>query len=144
MLSESEPRPYPSCAGASRRLLRRHPLARIEGESVHGGYDVVACAACGACFADGVPTQGRFDAYYREASKYEGALDGVPEYDLRRFAETADDLLAASPGPEIVELGCAFAPEAGDGSTPAAGVRAAIARLGLQNPVWTLDPRTTA
>ena len=43
------------------------------------GYDVAICESCGAGFADDIPAQAVFDAYYRDLSKYEDAGTGGNE-----------------------------------------------------------------
>ena len=52
------------------------------------GYDVVLCRQCGCAYADNIPAQDVFDAYYRDLSKYEyHQRDGaVTESDKQRFA----------------------------------------------------------
>jgi SAM-dependent methyltransferase len=75
------------------------------------GYDVVVCGTCGAGFADDIPSQEAFDAYYREMSKYEyHQRDGAEsEYDQRRLAIIADLLAPFIPSPRarILDVGCA-------------------------------------
>jgi len=74
-------------------------------------YDVVACKICGFCFADQIPTQERFDIYYREMSKYEGNSREVQEnrYDLERFNQMAFYIVPFLENYQtrVVEIGCA-------------------------------------
>ena len=101
-------RPCPVCAGSVGSLLFTQRFARIEGVSVVDGYEAVACASCGFCFAHDVPPQTEFDRYYAAASKYDNAGD-IPEYDRLRFAAIARDIAAHLPDrhARILDLGCA-------------------------------------
>ncbi|HEX2679434.1 MAG TPA: class I SAM-dependent methyltransferase [Polyangiales bacterium] len=104
-------RPCPACTGRELIPIHSHRFAKIEGVSIHAGYEVVACASCGLCFADGIPEQSTFDRYYREASKYEGGGSGgsLPESTLQRFREEAADIVRHAPAKDasILEIGCA-------------------------------------
>ena len=105
------PRPCPSCGGRRSDRLWRQDFAIIEGVSVLDGYDVVACAACGMTFADGIPGQAVFDQYYRNASKYEFRHRGGAEsaHDTARLAVTADAIasLVTDRAARILDVGCA-------------------------------------
>jgi SAM-dependent methyltransferase len=102
-------RPCPVCAstGARESVFRPQFQEGLLGDT----YEVVVCAACGAGFADGIPSQGELDSHYRERSKYgyEGDGGSESEYDFRRFEAIADQLapLVASPGARILDIGCA-------------------------------------
>lgn len=101
-------RPCPACGAVEAELLFAQRFERIEGVSILDGYEAVACAGCGYCFAHDVPPQGAFDAYYAAASKYDNA-GAIPEHDRRRFAAIAADVERFVPdrGARIHELGCA-------------------------------------
>ncbi len=101
-------RPCPACGSHQGNLLYVQRFARIEGVSILDGYEVVACAGCGYCFAHDVPDQAVFDAYYAAASKYDNAAQ-TPAHDQRRFAAIADDIVRVLPdrGARILDLGCA-------------------------------------
>ncbi|WP_284351156.1 class I SAM-dependent methyltransferase [Roseisolibacter agri] len=75
------------------------------------GYDVVVCGACGAGFADRIPTQAHFDEYYRDLSKYEyDQRDGMEsEHDRLRLQQVVADLLPHLPGTNarVLDVGCA-------------------------------------
>jgi SAM-dependent methyltransferase len=105
------PRACPVCGGSRRTQLFRQQFAEIESATITGGYDVVVCAECGAGFADDIPDQAAFDAYYREMSKYEyHQRDGAEsEYDMRRLAIIADILAPFVPRADarILDVGCA-------------------------------------
>ena len=83
----------------------------MSGKSLLDGYDVVVCQACGFCFADNIPAQATFDAYYREMSKYEyqDKMGQVSEYDLAKFRSIASILLPylSHARSRILEIGCA-------------------------------------
>src|SRR5271165_1753369 len=62
------------------------------------GYTVVVCRNCGFAFADDLPEQEAFDAYYRDLSKYEYQHRGGRESDndesrLRDVAATLARLI---------------------------------------------------
>ena len=112
MPAERHPtRQCPVCGGLPRTLLFRQEFAEIEAATVVAGYDVVVCRECGAGFADDIPDQRAFDAYYRDMSKYEyHQRDGAEsEYDQRRLAIIADIVapFVPSPGARILDVGCA-------------------------------------
>jgi SAM-dependent methyltransferase len=76
------------------------------------GYDVVACRECGFCFADGIPGQADFDAYYHDMSKYDHQdRQGVPSSaDQARFKAMASIIipfLDRRRDMRIREIGCA-------------------------------------
>ncbi|MDD2762746.1 MAG: methyltransferase domain-containing protein [Opitutaceae bacterium] len=103
-----EIRPCPVCDGLARRVLHRQ---RFMDGPLGDGYDVVVCGACGAGFADGIPTQAELDAYYAGRSKYTYDQTGGAEspYDFRRFERIADQIAAFVPstGARILDVGCA-------------------------------------
>jgi len=101
----------PVCGGTRVARLFRQRFERPPAFSPVSGYDVVACDACGAAFADGIPPQAEFNAYYREVSKYENELRGgkESECDERRFRDVAEALAPWIPArrDSILEIGCA-------------------------------------
>lgn len=107
---QGEDRPCPVCGGGEKAVLFQQRFLGIEGGSLLAGYDVVACGACGFCFADNLPDQAAFDAYYREMSKYEYQERGgqLSEYDRRRFPETARVIREFLPDltARILDVGC--------------------------------------
>lgn len=70
------------------------------------GYDVVVCVRCGAAYADRIPDQQTFDAYYAGMSKYEPVNESgtVPP-----IFKHAADLLAPhiAADTRIADIGCA-------------------------------------
>lgn len=120
------------CGGSRREFLFRQQFSAISGGSLLDGYDVVTCERCGFCFADPLPPEGAFSAYYRELSKYEhGYRGGEPsEYELRRFAETVAFVSELVPdrAARILDVGCANG-----------GQLAAFAGAGFRN-LLGLDP----
>jgi SAM-dependent methyltransferase len=75
------------------------------------GYEVVACRRCGFCFADDLPEQSAFDAYYRDMSKYEGQHrgGGESEYQHRHYRAAAELVRQLLPdlNSQILDIGCA-------------------------------------
>src|ERR671938_427678 len=104
-------RPCPVCGGTAHKQLFRQEFAAVERASALAGYDVVVCTACGCGFADRIPEQAVFDAYYREMSKYEyHQRDGAEsEYDRARLQIIADTLapFIERPDARILDVGCA-------------------------------------
>jgi len=103
----------PICGDAERKVLFRQEFSPIAGASLFAGYDVVVCARCGFAFADDIPDQAAFDAYYRDLSKYEyDQREGAESpFDLARFRENVREFRPFIPGPEaqILEIGCSTA-----------------------------------
>jgi putative flippase GtrA/SAM-dependent methyltransferase len=104
-------RDCPICGSGERRQLHPQRFAGVEGGSLLDGYDVVVCGACGFGFADNLPPQADFDAYYREMSKYENPErgGGISDFDRRRF-ELSSGLIAdllPDRGLRILDVGCA-------------------------------------
>lgn len=89
-------RPCPACAATERTVLYRQKFSQLSVKSMLSGYDVVTCQNCGCGYANNIPPQRWFDAYYREMSKYEFAQrDGQESpFDEQRFNDIAD-LLAS-------------------------------------------------
>jgi len=100
----------PVCQATNRKVLFRQEFASYSDGGLMPGYDVTVCSACGAGYADDIPSQAEFDRYYAQMSKYEHAYrDGkVSDVDAARFAEVVD---LAGPhvksGDRIVDVGCA-------------------------------------
>ena len=74
------------------------------------GYDVVVCERCGFGYADRIPEQSVFDAYYRDMSKYEYQDRGgkVTDHDLARFRGIVDTIRPHLPSPDVrlLDVGC--------------------------------------
>jgi len=105
-------RPCEVCGSTQAALLYEQVFSEISlGGSLLSGYDVVVCEHCGFCFANGVPEQAHFDAYYRDMSKYEKSERGGHEssYEKARFQLMADVILEKleSQLTRIFEVGCA-------------------------------------
>ena len=103
-------RACPVCGGQEKQVLFRQEFAELSRGSLLDGFDLVACSACGAAFADDIPEQAAFDRYYAEMSKYEYAAGaGAPSAsDRERFGEIAD-LVQPHLRPELrlLDVGCA-------------------------------------
>jgi SAM-dependent methyltransferase len=108
--SDIATRPCPVCGCERIRQLFRQSFAEIPNLCLLKGYDVVVCSHCGFGFADGIPDQAAFNAYYRDLSKYEHQHnDGrESEADLARFRATADCIVPTLPSRNvrILDIGC--------------------------------------
>jgi ubiquinone/menaquinone biosynthesis C-methylase UbiE len=84
-------RPCPVCGSDKHEELYRQRFAEFAVGAVTTAYDVVACRDCGTCFASGLPGEGRFDEYYRTASKYDLSAVGaeLSAFDVDRFRDEA-------------------------------------------------------
>jgi SAM-dependent methyltransferase len=104
-------RPCPVCAKLESRLLHTQAFEQLSGVELLDGYDVVVCQNCGTGFADHIPPQATFDAYYRDLSKYEYEYRGGQgtKYEESRFREAARTIIPHIPRPDsrILEIGCA-------------------------------------
>src|ERR1035441_4960371 len=83
------------CGGNRKRLLFEQTFSTV---CLLEGYTVVVCERCGFAFADHIPEQEAFDAYYRDLSKYEyqhrgGRESGNDEARLRDVAATLGGLI---------------------------------------------------
>ncbi|HTW91256.1 MAG TPA: class I SAM-dependent methyltransferase [bacterium] len=128
-------RPCPVCGGMGRRQLYRQSFAQMSEGNLLASYDVVVCAECGMGFADHIPEQATFDAYYRDMSKYEDASpQGQPSPDdLVRFRSLADFIQKhlGDRHARIIDVGC------GTG-----GLLAELKQRGYEN-VAGVDPSET-
>ena len=126
-------RPCPVCTSEGPRALVHRQ--RFQEGPLGEGYDVVVCAACGAGFADGIPTQAELDRYYEERSKYTYAHAAGAEspYDFKRFELIADQIEAHLPDKtaRILDIGCATG-----------GLLAVLRRRGYTNVLGS-DPSAT-
>jgi 2-polyprenyl-3-methyl-5-hydroxy-6-metoxy-1,4-benzoquinol methylase len=132
-MSEPSLRPCPVCTSEGPRALVHRQ--RFQEGPLGEGYDVVVCAACGAGFADGIPTQAELDRYYEERSKYTYAHAAGAEspYDFKRFELIADQIEAHVPDKtaRILDIGCATG-----------GLLAVLQRRGYRNVLGS-DPSAT-
>ena len=99
-------RPCPVCDRTSVRLLLRQSFEELSEGSLLSGYDVVICENCGAGFADNIPAQSAFDAYYASFSKYEYAHRGGEESpaDKARLERLAGEISAFIPAADSPTL----------------------------------------
>jgi len=125
------PRSCPVCGGSSAELIHDHPLAPIDGVSLHAGYRVLACAGCGMVYAGGIPAQDAFDHYYQACSRYEDTTRlGLPSaVDQARFRAIAAELAERLPlDAAVAEMG-----------TSTGGLLAELKRLGYRR-LLGVDP----
>ncbi len=101
----------PVCDSDRSKLLFRQSFEQLSKARLLDDYDVVVCEECGMGFADRLPPQAVFDAYYRDLSKYEDRAASrhqspVVEPQFRDIAATIEHFIP-SPNARILEIGCA-------------------------------------
>lgn len=100
-------RECPICGSRSKRLLFQQTFSTV---LLVEGYSVVVCQQCGFGFADQIPEQEDFDAYYRDLSKFEHEhRDGKEsQSDETRLLAVADLLARFIPGSDskVLDMGC--------------------------------------
>jgi SAM-dependent methyltransferase len=104
------PRNCPVCLSTGKHKIFSQTFDSLSEGWLLSGYDVVLCDACGASFADNIPTQQDFDRYYGQMSKYEydNSNGVINEYDadiFRKSAEFLSPLLECNA--TIADVGCA-------------------------------------
>ena len=84
-------RSCPVCGSVAQEVLYEQRFEHFTAGSITDAYDVVACVACGMCFASGLPDQARFSEYYDQSSKYDLGAAGaeLSSFDSERFADEA-------------------------------------------------------
>lgn len=103
-------RSCPICNSEHRELLYGQKFIALSSGSLLDSYDVVVCNSCGFGYADNIPEQEVFDAYYQDMSKYEYQEHSGQEslQDLVRFQAVVDILIPfLSPQSKVMEIGCA-------------------------------------
>lgn len=108
--SKTRKRSCPSCGHASKNTLFTQTFSGLSSGSLYESFDLVVCQACGLAYADGIPDQAAFDAYYENMSKYEYVhREGVQtDSDMQRFRSVVDMV-----GPHltkqssVLDVGCA-------------------------------------
>lgn len=78
----------PICGNQERDFIFEQNFAEIPGITFLKGYDVVKCGTCGFYYADGIPDQRSFDAYYKNQSKYEEIVDTLSDAKRARFEQS--------------------------------------------------------
>ncbi len=104
-------RSCPVCGGASAELVFQQSFQAVGNGGPVDNYDVVVCSSCGTSFADGIPSQSEFDAYYRDLSKYEyqhraGKESEDDSHRLKVLAELVQSIVPDKTS-RILEIGCA-------------------------------------
>jgi nucleoside-diphosphate-sugar epimerase/SAM-dependent methyltransferase len=134
MNSKTLHRPCPVCECPVGRVLHTQRFTLSEGHPLQDRYEVVACDACGFCFADTPVSQAAYDAYYSAMSKYaDGATStgaGHSPWDGARLDQLAGHVaeFALDLSSRILDVGCA-----------AGGLLAALQARGYTN-VCGIDP----
>jgi SAM-dependent methyltransferase len=98
------------CDSVNALPLFRQTFSEMSKGSLLGGYDVVICEGCGFAFADRIPGQSAFDAYYCDMSKYEHEDQGgeVTKHDVARFRATVETIRLYLPdlNARLIDVGC--------------------------------------
>jgi 2-polyprenyl-3-methyl-5-hydroxy-6-metoxy-1,4-benzoquinol methylase len=127
-------RPCPICGNRRASRLHTQRFVLDDGHPLADGYDVANCESCGFVYADVAATQGAYDAFYENLSKYDdpGSSTGSGEspLDRVRLEDTAEILAQALPGRDshILDIGCA-----------GGGLLEALSRRGYRN-LAGIDP----
>jgi SAM-dependent methyltransferase len=100
-------RPCAVCGSNNKRRLFEQKFSTV---CLLEGYTVVVCEQCGFAFADDIPEQEAFDAYYRDLSKFEyqhrgGRESACDESRLRDVAATLSQLIPDK-STRVLEIGC--------------------------------------
>ena len=134
MKSKTLHRACPVCGCPAGQVLHIQRFTLSVGHPLQDRYEVVACDACGFCFADTPVTQPAYDAYYAAMSKYaDGATStgaGLSPWDAGRLEQLAGQVAEFAPDPSsrILDIGCA-----------AGGLISALQSRGCTN-VFGIDP----
>jgi SAM-dependent methyltransferase len=103
-------RPCPVCGSLRSSLLYSQSFEQLSEIRLLDGYEVVVCQDCGLAFADRIPQQSAFNAYYRDLSKYYYEYRGGigTQYEELRFRNVTLNILSQipDPGSRILEIGC--------------------------------------
>jgi len=106
-------RPCPICGCGRVEGLHHQRFELPDGHPLSGGYEVVACSACGFVYADTAVPQAAYDRFYTQYSKYEDARTGTGgvenSWDRERQALTARQIADYLDNPiaSILDIGCA-------------------------------------
>jgi SAM-dependent methyltransferase len=117
------------CGGDRKKRLFEQKFSTV---CLLEGYTVAVCEQCGFAFADDIPEQEDFDAYYRELSKWEYQHRGGREsaVDESRLRDVARDVIRHIPdrSARVLEIGCSTG-----------RMLAMLQEQGYPN-VWGVDP----
>jgi SAM-dependent methyltransferase len=105
-------RPCPVCDAQRAEVLHAQRFVLADDKRLAQSYTVVACAVCGAAFADTPVSQREYDELYARRSRYAAgpaahAVSG--DRDIGRFRDMAAAIANAVPerGARMVDIGCA-------------------------------------
>lgn len=106
-----EKRECPVCQSQKSKCLYQQKFSTLSGNLQLTGYDVVVCLDCGVAYADYIPGQEWFDAYYYDMSKYTYDQRGgeVSSVDRDRFQHITQMIIKHLPQRKshILDFGCA-------------------------------------
>ncbi|MFY9903745.1 MAG: class I SAM-dependent methyltransferase [Terriglobales bacterium] len=112
-LSRQPHRACGACGFAGNTICHHQRFIVPDGYPLPSEYDVAVCRRCGFVYADPAATQGDYDRFYCEWSKYDDSAtatgSGVSPYDAARLSTVAADLARALPSraARILDAGCA-------------------------------------
>ena len=112
-LSRQPHRACGACGSTGNTVCHHQRFIVPNGYPLPSDYDVVVCRRCGFVYADPSATQGDYDRFYCEWSKYNDSAtatgSGVSPYDAARLSTVATDLVRALPSraASILDAGCA-------------------------------------
>lgn len=110
-IAAARPRPCPACGSQSTEPIYTQQFESFRQGSIGDGYDVVACAGCGMCFASGLPEPERFAQYYADSSKYDLTAEGaqLSALEVERYANQAGFVAAhvGDRGSPVLDVGTA-------------------------------------
>lgn len=107
------------CGNSQVKLIHKQRFVLPSKYFFHAGYDVVTCRECGFTYADNIPSQEFFDAYYQEMAKKSFYLntkifkssDKQAYYSKEmglRLKHSLKNILKTMPGKDarILDVGC--------------------------------------
>ena len=102
------------CGSGKASLIYQQRFITPSRNAFHAGYKVVACGQYGFSFADDLPDQAFFDAYYREMAKKTHMLEDrikkglqEPEFLVRQHTQSVKNALPyLDPTSRILDVGC--------------------------------------
>jgi SAM-dependent methyltransferase len=105
-------RPCPVCDGRRAEIVHAQRFVLADDKKLTSSYNVVACLACGAAFADTPVTQQEYDELYARRSRYAAgpaAHATTGDRDVTRFREMAAAIAEVAPDTDrrILDVGCA-------------------------------------
>lgn len=102
------------CGSLTSAPLYRQRFATVDDWALFDGYEVAACSQCSFVYAEDVPSQAAFDAYYgatsTEGTKYASGVEGVlAPWAVENYRTIVDGIAARFPNraARILDVGSA-------------------------------------